>query len=353
MDDWTEHAHRLAEELTRAGVLTDPAWRRAIEHVPRHLLLPGRVDELAVIYSDTTLVTQQIAVDGRLYATSTSTAPSLMVRMLQTLDVLDTMTVLEVGTGSGYGAALLAERLGDRNVVSVDIDPALVSQAYRQLRLAGYDPVIACRDGRAGYPDRSPYERLIATVAFERIPYAWVGQLQPGGLIVTDLAPAGAPWMGGLARLVVDERGGASGRFIDGAAGLIPARPAPGMPGTPVPIRLDGRGGRFRATTIGADALRSPGLGLLIWQSLPGLVVDSGSDDAAIHLPDGSWARVPRKVPGRMTFGGPRDLWGVVEATYFRWAGWGRPPVTGFGLTVDKDGQYVWFGDPSRRTVPA
>lgn len=51
MDEWRVHARRLAAELEHAGVLTDPAWRRAIENVPRHMFLPDRADELATIYS--------------------------------------------------------------------------------------------------------------------------------------------------------------------------------------------------------------------------------------------------------------------------------------------------------------
>ncbi len=118
---WRPYAERLARELTAAGALTDPALRRALVNAPRHAFLPefyaggpqagrrtgGSCTEeshgyLDLVYSDDTLVTQYIERHDWLWATSSSTRPSLMLRMLHELHLAEGLTVLEVGTGTGY-----------------------------------------------------------------------------------------------------------------------------------------------------------------------------------------------------------------------------------------------------------
>ncbi len=211
---WQALLAALVDQLRGSGDLRSPVWRAAFEKTPRHVFVPTVVligqagatvrsgDDpehrqawLDLVYSDTSLVTQYMSHPSLTMAgdrplpvsTSSSTMPSLMARMLEALDVHDGHRVLEIGTGTGYNAALLCHRLGAANVVSVDIDSALVSAA--KLHLAGLDhhPTVRVGDGSAGVADQAPYDRIIATAAVPDIPLPWIQQLAPGGKILVNL----------------------------------------------------------------------------------------------------------------------------------------------------------------------
>ncbi|MFI5710976.1 methyltransferase domain-containing protein [Kribbella sp. NPDC051620] len=187
---------KMVSELVASGNITNPRWQEAFRAVPRHLFVPrfyrsdqngnsivdsaSRDEWLAAVYSDVHLVTTE---DVR----SSSTAPSLMASMLEALELTGDERVLEVGTGTGYNAALLSERLGAGQVVSVDIDPDLIAQARERLEVAGYRPLVAVADGVNGYPDGGPYDAVIATCRLDYVPPAWLQQLRPGGVIVTPM----------------------------------------------------------------------------------------------------------------------------------------------------------------------
>jgi protein-L-isoaspartate O-methyltransferase len=99
---------------------------------------------------------------------------------------------LEVGTGTGYNAALLTHRLGAAHVTTVDVDETLVQHARSALNAAGYHPSVHTYsvhtyDGTRGFPDNVPYDRIITTCSFPRIPQAWLEQTKPGGLILCHL----------------------------------------------------------------------------------------------------------------------------------------------------------------------
>lgn len=369
LSGWKEHAQRLASELTAAGIITDPAWRQAVETVPRHVFLPefwvhtGEEGEprrgyrytresqgyLDAVYSDDTLVTQHIEKDGFEWATSSSTAPSLMLRMLHDLDVSEGMTVLEIGTGTGYNAALLSHQLSDRAVTSIDIDPRLIHLADQRLKEAGYRPFIAARDGRDGYPDRSPYDRLIATVAFHRLPPRWVSQVQPGGIILADLRPVNATSTGALAKLTVQRDGTASGPLLPCRAGFMSGRPDAATPCVPSAPPIDKTTVHVRKSRVGGQAVEQDGMSLVVWRRLPNLGVYQYSDMVMVVLPDGSWAEVPRTDKDesvRLEYGGPTDVWAVVESVATWCTRHGMPGVERFGLTASPAGDYVWLDDP-------
>src|SRR5262249_58840760 len=82
---------------------------------------------------------------------------------------------------------LLCHRLGDTNVASIDIDQVLVDQARMRLGELGYAPLLVAGDGADGLPAAAPYDAILATAAVDHIPPAWIEQLRPGGIIVTDL----------------------------------------------------------------------------------------------------------------------------------------------------------------------
>lgn len=181
---WEASAAALAERLRQAGDLRDPAWAAAVAGTPRHVLVPRayeqgadggwvEVDARGLAYSTTTLVTR--VEGGR--PVSSSTKPDLMVRMLEALAVRNGDRVLEIGTGTGYNAALLAHRLGDDSVYSVDVDRGLVESARERLAGFGCRPHLAVADGVEGWPEHGPYDRIIATCAVPRIPKAWLDQV--------------------------------------------------------------------------------------------------------------------------------------------------------------------------------
>ncbi|MFV2172547.1 methyltransferase domain-containing protein [Actinomadura sp. LOL_016] len=361
LDGWRDRAAALADRLVRQGTIHDPAWRDVVASVPRHAFVPAFYDDagelvrsgdprwLDAVYGDDTLVTQRMEhpdQPGFEWSTSSTTRPSLMLRMLELLDVSDGTTVLEIGTGTGYNAALLSERLGSANVTSIDIDPELVEAARGRLAGAGYVPHVEVRDGALGCAGRAPFERVVATVAFERVPYAWVEQVRPGGVILADVRPRGMTWAGALARLDVDEDGSACGPLVSCTWGFMSARAGVGRPGIPEVVHIDATSVRSRASEVGAEALNAPGLSLLVWHRLPGVNAFPDADGVQITTPDGSWAQASTNRPARVEYGGPADIWEQVEEAHAWWVAHGRPGVDDFGLTVGAEGQRLWFGEP-------
>ncbi|WP_448333846.1 methyltransferase domain-containing protein [Streptomyces sp. DSM 41534] len=133
--------------------------------------------------------------------------------MLADLDVKPGQRVLEIGTGTGWNAALLAYRLGAENVVTVEVDSAVASEARKSLDRFGLPVQVVHGDGLLGYGARAPYDRVIATCGLRKIPFAWVEQSKPGGV---PLVPWGTYYGPGeaAARLVVARHGqSASGPF--------------------------------------------------------------------------------------------------------------------------------------------
>ncbi|WP_234345814.1 rRNA adenine N-6-methyltransferase family protein [Streptomyces sp. NRRL F-5755] len=224
-----------------------PWLRAAYLAVPREPFVPNRVwrgpresDELKdprplldrqadperwleAVYEPTTpLITQiddgAVPADGPAessHFTSSVSCSSVVVNMLHYLDPQEGDTVLEIGTGSGYNAALLAQRVAPTNVVSVEIQPDIAERAARTLRQhrgEGGVPLVVTGDGELGYPERAPYSRIISTVCVRKIPQAWLDQATPGAVIVTPMVTPFA--IQALARLVADGKGGAEGDFV-------------------------------------------------------------------------------------------------------------------------------------------
>jgi protein-L-isoaspartate(D-aspartate) O-methyltransferase len=112
-----------------------------------------------------------------------------MAIMLDQLDLAPGQRVLEIGAGTGYNAALISHVVGPAGqVTSVDIDPDLAEAAREHLTRAGFgEVVVACADGAWGYPERAPYDRVIATVGVSDLAPAWLGQADPQARIVVPL----------------------------------------------------------------------------------------------------------------------------------------------------------------------
>lgn len=208
----------LVGRLVDEGLLTDEAWRAAFEEVPAHAFVPAfydysghRIAEddpatrgqwLSEVYSDRPLVTHRT--DGA--ATSSRSEPSLMAGMLDALQVEPGMKILEIGTGTGYNAALMSHRLGSDNVTTIDVVAELTEAARERLADVGYQPVVDTGNGALGCPLYAPYHRIIATCRVDTIPVPWVRQLTDDGFIL-------APISGALARVRRTGRESAEGRF--------------------------------------------------------------------------------------------------------------------------------------------
>jgi protein-L-isoaspartate(D-aspartate) O-methyltransferase len=115
-------------------------------------------------------------------------APSTAGRLLEALDAGEDDSVLVVGAGVGYTAAVLAEIVGESSVQAIDITRRLVYEARQNLARAGYEGVLVdCRDGANGFPEYAPYDRILLEAAAVRPPRALLDQLAPDGQLVMPL----------------------------------------------------------------------------------------------------------------------------------------------------------------------
>lgn len=154
-----------------------PATMAAMARVPRHLFV--KPEHVAAAYVNR----PQAIGHGQ-----TISQPYIVALMTDLLDLAGDETVLEVGAGSGYQSAVLAEMLPTGEVHSVEIVAALAKQARRRLAELGYGNVTVHEgDGYAGWPERAPFDAIIVTAAPERIPEALVAQLKPGGRMVVPV----------------------------------------------------------------------------------------------------------------------------------------------------------------------
>jgi protein-L-isoaspartate(D-aspartate) O-methyltransferase len=164
-------AHMVETQL-KAREIRDAAVLKAMSRVPRHLFVPPDVRPFA--YEDRPLPI------GR---GQTISQPFIVAYMTEALQLQPSHTVLEIGTGSGYQAAVLAELV--QQVYTIEIVPDLAASARRTLAEAGYKHVeVRAGNGYLGWPEHAPYPRIIVTAAPPQIPQALIDQLSVGGIMV-------------------------------------------------------------------------------------------------------------------------------------------------------------------------
>jgi len=177
--------NRMVEHIEAAGHLHSRSVGQALRTVPRHLFVPGASVEDA--YANKSITTKPGGPRGR--PASCISVPTVVAMMLGQLDAQPGHRVLEIGAGTGYNAALLAEHVGETGqVTTIDIHPDVTEQARRALHATGYDRVrVITGDGALGAPEQAPFDRIIVTVGPWDLPPAWRDQLAPGGRLVVPL----------------------------------------------------------------------------------------------------------------------------------------------------------------------
>jgi protein-L-isoaspartate(D-aspartate) O-methyltransferase len=298
------------------------------------------------IYRDEPLIT---LVDEHNWPVSSSSAPTVMAMMLEALEIEPGMRVLEIGTGSGYNAALLAQLVGDAAlVVSIDIEESLARSAEQALHELVGAVAIHVGDGRLGVSDHAPYHRIIATASAPGIPRAWYDQLAAGGRLVMDLQ--GSLDKSGflIINKAADDR--AEGYFDPRYLHFMPLRPGESLATRPVarllrqPTTRDITVEENETTaTIFADRAfhwflqwDAPGISLakstVVQGSRAGqpfITMIDGAKETIIQLflRNGKWSGYQR---------GGHGLWETVEQTYSEWDSLGRPGQDAYHVQWDQ-----------------
>lgn len=388
MDTAAATPQSLAAQLDASGPVVT-----AVAEVPRETFVPARMwvqnreDEpytaldrdteperwTQVVYSDRPIVTQwddgaTAWPDIGYRPTCSASAPSVVAGMLDALDVQRGHTVLEIGTGTGWNAALLAHlTAGTRSggVISVEVDPALVADARTRLATIHYGDAVEVLhgDGAARLAELDPpYDRVIVTAAVQigRVPYQWVEQCRPGGVIVV---PVRAELTSGpLVRLDVDECGRATGRAVDLRVGFMEIRAQRTPAASFATLRWDDPTAELTHTDVEpwyvllpeaprwAVAVAVPSCRYTVWKKT------AARPHGVAWLLDpvsGAWASVvPTDPRGRFEVrqAGPRRLWDEVETAYRWWRQHGMPPIEAWTWTLTRNWQRVELPATDART---
>lgn len=421
---WKPHAIHLAGQLVHAGVLTDGAWRNAMLDVPRHHFVPSYFhasdrttwrhqrctdtdsaaarDWLAHVYDRVPLIVALSGIDmwGRQHPVAVSPDPALTMRLLHTLDVRPTDRILELGTGSGHTTALLAHRVGDNQVTSVDIDTELHHLAAHRLAQLDLHPHLVLADSTtldaplhsttphpaaahtgalpgaaSARANRGGFDRVLVGHTVDHIPAAWLRHTNPGALVLATLVGglgAGHPVLLHRSPATSDAdtepcdggEGRLAGSFLPWPADDLPARRhharlgAIRRPIDPAATRV-----RHRVTPVDPSTLygNTP-LALLHQLHLPAgttaAVRTDANGNAATYLraPDTSWAEINHSTDrhGRhdARIAGPIDLLTALRDARDAYHDLGQPDWTEFGVTAtvsnsaESSRTAVWHSHP-------
>jgi len=239
MPSATNLRRALVADLEARGCIRSPAIRRAFSTIPRELFVPEvrRREGLERVYADIALVTRTTTQGAPI---SSSSQPAIMAEMLENLQLRRGLQVLEIGTGTGYNAALLSKLVGPSGTVtSVELEADLAATAESTLRAGGYPVTVVVGDAHEVIdPQREVYDRIILTASSDHVPERWRDALVEGGLLELPLRLPGSA--GGEQVVVTLRRDGECLRSVSVVPGGFmhlrhpgrddgPPRPAPSV----------------------------------------------------------------------------------------------------------------------------
>ncbi|MCB2192448.1 MAG: protein-L-isoaspartate(D-aspartate) O-methyltransferase [Deltaproteobacteria bacterium] len=198
-EDYAAQRQEMVARQLAARDISDQGVLEAMNQVPRHEFVPPKMRGRA--YGDHPLPIGQ----GQ-----TISQPYIVAFMSQAVRIKPGDKVLEIGTGSGYQAAVLAAM--GAQVYSVEIIPKLAAQAEARLRRLGYQVRVKVGDGNFGWPDQAPFEAILVTAAARHIPPKLVEQLKKGGRMIIPVGPDS--WAEELVLLTKDDHGKVSRRSL-------------------------------------------------------------------------------------------------------------------------------------------
>jgi protein-L-isoaspartate(D-aspartate) O-methyltransferase len=177
--DFKEDRHVMVFTQVKSRGIVNARLLEAMGKVPRHEFVPGPVRETA--YRDMPLP---------IGYGQTISQPYIVALIIDSLDIREDSRVLDVGTGSGYQTALMAEL--SRNVYTIELEPNLARKADRTLKRLGYSGIESrIGDGSRGWPEYAPYDRIAVAAAAPEAPPSLLDQLSEGGRLVIPLGETG------------------------------------------------------------------------------------------------------------------------------------------------------------------
>lgn len=365
------YAEALVAALKQEGSLSQPLVEAAFRSVPRHAfldhffrreiregksqmqeVLPSSYPSLdgwfQAIYANQALAT---AYSPERTAISSSSSPDAMACMLEASDLGRGLRVLEIGTGTGYNAALLASIVGSHgHVWTVEVAADLAELAAQRLRcVVGSRVSVQAGNGLKGYPPGAPYDRILATGSTSTVPLPWLEQVRPGGIILMNLI--GEMGACSFLKLVKQETGlAARGRFLSRSefmelyeAGTYPPRRAT-LVGQYIarPVMVQHLGTR---ADFNLSALWERKLDMALQLAFPQMfftsayvspacpcLIDRTTDTMLLFRPTG-------EEQFQVEVRGESSLWEQVKATYQQWVAAGQPDVTAYQVQIDADGK--------------
>lgn len=358
--EWVEEAFLATPRET----FVPRFYRRASHGYGRELVDAAdpaqREQWLAGVYSDTPLVVQATPVADVVsrtgLPTSSSSMPSVMAGMLEALDLHAAHRVLEIGTGTGYNAALLCHRVGDQRVTSVELHPQLAQAARGALASLDLHPDIVVGDGATVIDQSEPFDRIIVTASIDHVPPSWIKLLATGGRIVADVRGS---LDGGIVclNLVDDEE--VQGQFLDMAGAFMPMRTRvdnPHRDGEAWDQVLDKTNPQRGFTSVDPRVVGEHSFRFLAQLHLSGLRVrgflldpNGMEEDLSGSTTTGSWAEVvldpDESGRHRTSQGGSHRIWDTIESAHSAWLRLNRPARSRFGITATTTPgrQYVWI----------
>ena len=289
--------------------------------------------------------------------TSSAIAPGVIVRMLRHTRLTDDGDVLEVSAGTGYGAVVLCERSGYRQVTTIEADEYLTKAAGERLAGIGLHPRVGRGDPCGPLPGR--FDRIASMAAVRPVPASWLAALHPGGRLVTPIA--------GTALILTADKtpdGGATGRTEWDRGAFMPAgidADAPAIqPGLLATVReadgADVTTGRYPVVNVARAWDLYSALGIIAPDIQHGFAESADGRRTRVDGARGRFLgpchqrrrRHAHRPPGR-----PRRLWDILEGIRLDWLRDGSLPVHGADVTITADGTICLQHGHWQATLPA